>query len=131
MLGGRGFWWLWSLAMAAAGAVITVWAEQSFHRGVPIFVGVLGSFVIGAIEASLIQRRLGKHTGMASAPHLILAGAGTVLSLALVLSAAMLPSIWAAIAAALCTAGVGIVLARACGACHPPIGTAPGRQHHS
>ena len=131
MLGGRGFWWLWSLAMAAAGAVVTVWAEQSFDRGVPVLVGVLGSFVVGAIEASLIQRRLGEDTGMASAPHLFLAGGGTVLSLALVLSAAMLPSIWAAIAAVLCAAGVGIVLARACRDCHPSIGTAPGRQRHS
>ena len=131
LLSGRGFWWMWSLAMAVAGTVITAGAEQWFQRGVPIVVGVLGSFVVGAIEASLIQRRLGKHTGMASAPHLILAGGGTVLSLALVLSAAMLPSIWAAIAAVLCAAGVGIVLAHACQDCHSPIGTAPGRQHHS
>ena len=131
MLSGRGFWWLWSLAIAAAGALITAWAEQWFQRGVPILVGVLGSFVIGAIEASLIQRRAGKHTGIASAPHLFLAGAGTVLSLALVLSAAMLPSIECAIAAVLCAASVGVLLARACQDCHPPNGTAPGRQHHA
>ena len=96
----------------------------------PILVGVLGSFVIGAIEASLIQRRLGKHTGIASAPHLILAGAGTVLSLALVLSAAMLPSIECAIAAVLCAASVGVFLTRACQDCHRPDATAPGPQHH-
>ena len=131
MLSGRGFWWMWSLAMAAAGAVITAWAEQWLQRGVPIVVGVLGSFVIGAIEASLIQRRLGKHTGIASAPHLILAGAATVLSLALVLSAAMLPSIECAIAAVLCATGVGVFLARACRDCRPLDATAPGRQHHS
>lgn len=131
MLSGRGFWWLWSLAVAAAGAVVTAWAEHWFQRGVPILVGVLGSFVIGAIEASLIQRRLGKRTGMPSAPHLILAGAGTVLGLALVLSAAMLPSIECAIAAVLCAASVGVFLARACQDCHRPDATAPRRQHHS
>ena len=101
------------------------------QRGVPIVVGVLGSFVVGAIEASLIQRRLGKHTGMASAPHLFLAGAGTVASLALVLSAAMLPSIGCAIAGVLCAAGVGVFLARACQDCRPLDATAPENLHHS
>lgn len=82
-------------------------------------------------EASLIQRRPGKHTGMPSAPHLILAGAGIVLSLALILSAAMLPSIECAVAAVLCAASVGVFLARACQDCHRLDATAPGRQHHS
>jgi hypothetical protein len=108
---------LWSLTLAAAGAVITEWAEQWFQRGVPMLVGVLGGFVVGPIEASVIQRRMGKRTVIASAPHLILAGAGTVLSLALVLSAAMLPSIGWAIAAVLCAASVGVILARACRGC--------------
>jgi hypothetical protein len=116
-LSGRGFWWLWSLTLAAAGAVITVWAEQWFQRGVPMLVGVLGGFIVGAIEASIIQRRLGKRTVIASAPHLILAGAGTVLSLALALSAAMLPSIECAIAAVLCAASIGVLLACACRGC--------------
>jgi hypothetical protein len=116
-LSGRGFWWLWSLALAAAGAGITVWAEQWFQRGVPMLVGVLGGFIVGAIEASVIQRRLGKHAVMASAPQLIWAGAGTVLSLALLLSAAILPSIGCAIGAVLCAASVGVFLARACRGC--------------
>lgn len=129
MLRGRGFWWLWSLAMAAAGAIITAGAESWNQRGVPILVGVLGSFVVGAIEASLIQRRVGKHTGMASAPHLILAGGGTVLSLALMLSAAMLPSVECAVATVLCAASVGVFLARACRDCRPLDTTAPRQQH--
>jgi hypothetical protein len=87
-----------------------------------------GGFIVGGIEASVIQRRLSKHTGMASAPHLILAGAGTVLSLALVLSPVMLPSIWAAIAAVLLAVSVGIFLARACRNCRPLDATAPGHQ---
>ena len=107
-LSGRGFWWLWSLSLAAAGAGITVRAEQWFQRGVPMLVGVLGGFIVGAIEASVIQRRLGKRTVLPSASHLIWAGAGTVLSLALLLSAAMLPSIGCAIAAVLCAASVGV-----------------------
>jgi len=56
LLGGRGFWWLWSLAIAAAGAVITAGLSSGSQRGVPILVGILGSFVVVAIEASLIQR---------------------------------------------------------------------------
>jgi len=110
--------------------VVTVWAEQLFDRGVPVLIGFLGSFIVGAVEASVIQRRLGVHRILASAPKLFAAGAGTVLSLAFMLSAAMLPSIWAALAAVLCAAGVGIVLGHAGRDGHPPYGTAPEPDHH-
>jgi drug/metabolite transporter (DMT)-like permease len=97
---GRSFWWLSSLAIAAAGAIITAWSEQQFQRGVPVILGALGGFIIGAVEASLINKRFGSGTGRET-PRLIFAGIGTVFSLALGVSAAFLPSIECAIAAGL------------------------------
>ena len=108
---GRTFWWLWSLAATAVGATTTAWAEQQFQRGVPVILGALGGFILGAIEASLINRRLRIRIGL-EAPRLILAGAGTVCCLAFAVSGILLPSIQYAVAAALCAAAVGVSLPR-------------------
>jgi hypothetical protein len=74
-----------------AGAIITAWAEQQFQRGVPVILGALGGFIIEAIEASLINKRLGSRTG-SEAPRLIVVGVGTIISLALGITG-LLPSI--------------------------------------
>lgn len=125
---GRSFWWLWSFATAVAGAIITAWAEQQFQRGVPVILGALGGFIIGAVEASLINKRFGSRTGRET-PRLIFAGIGTVFSLALGVTAAFLPSIECAIAAGLSAAAVGVLLARACQNCRRANLTAAGGKH--